>query len=180
MSLPFFLTMSISDWEQHFHSSGGIAAFGLTRYKVASPHQYLIKTGIGIRDMQVSKNAILWPLQKLSIVDMRPHNYNFELHNMSREKVEFRLPINFTIGPIDPIENPSGFLCFGRRMNEMEPETVNKTILGVVEGETRGLTSVLTIEEMFNAKDRFRNEVVEKIQCHLEPLGLKISFSETL
>ena len=36
------------------------------------------------------------------------------------------------------------------------------------------LTSTLTIEEIFNAKDKFKEDVVAKIEGHLEQLGLKV------
>jgi len=154
--------------------SGCAVGFIATRYHIAKPHQYLVKTGLGIKQLSISKTTVRWPLQLVNHVDMRPSNYNFRLHNMSKEKVEFSLPINFTIGPMDPLENALGFEYYARRMTDMNEETLSQTILGIVEGETRGLTSVLTVEEMFSAKDRFKDDVVSKIQAHLEPLGLKV------
>lgn len=93
---------------------------------------------------------------------------------MSKEKVEFCLPVSFTLGPFDPLENPTGFQCYARRLHEINEVDQHTTILGIVEGETRGLTSTLTIEEIFNAKDKFKDDVVTKIQSHLEQLGLKV------
>lgn len=154
--------------------AGCAVGFVVTRYHIANPHQYLVKTGVGIKQLSISKTTVRWPLQLVNYVDLRPSNYNFRLHNMSKEKVEFSLPINFTIGPMDPLENAPGFECYAKRMTNMNEETLSQTILGIVEGETRGLTSVLTVEEMFCAKDRFRDDVVSKIQAHLEPLGLKV------
>lgn len=144
------------------------------RYHIAKPHQYLVKTGLCINDLKLCKTTIRWPLQEVSYVDLRPSNYNFNLHNMSKEKVEFKLPINFTIGPMNPLEDKQGFENYVKCLNEMDGETLSKTILGIVEGETRGLTSILTIEEMFNAKEKFKDDVVVKIQEHLRDLGLKV------
>lgn len=53
------------------------------------------------------------------------------------------------------------------------------TILGVVEGETRGLTSVLTVAEMFNAQDKFKADLVERVQAQLELFGLKVYCANT-
>lgn len=172
--LPFSMSLGQSICAGATMAVSVVGGFMAMRYHVAKPHQYLVRTGLGIKDLSVSKKAVQWQLQKINLVDLRPRNYNFRLHNMSKEKVEFSLPINFTIGPIDPLENSPGFKLFARRMHEMDEETLGKTILGIVEGETRGLTSILTIEEMFNAKDRFREDVVKKIQTHLDVLGLTI------
>jgi flotillin len=157
---------------------GGAALLGFAymanRYHVSSPYEYLIKTGLGIQDLRISKKALLWPFQRITRVDLRPVNYSFTLHNMSKEKIEFALPMNFTFGPANPLEDQEGFLRYARLMHDSSPDTLTKTILGVVEGETRGLTSTLTVEEMFNARDKFKTEVLDKIKLHLHSLGLNL------
>jgi flotillin len=105
---------------------------------------------------------------------MNPRTYSFDLHNMSKGKVEFKLPVVFTIGPKDPQKDPEAFQRYAQTMNDMEVEEVYNTIQGVIEGETRALTAALSVEEMFNAKDRFRAEVVDKIQYDLDKMGLYI------
>ena len=59
--------------------------FILSRYRVCSASQYMVRTGLGINDMSVSRKGVHWPLQKLYVPDMTPKNYRFQLHNMSRE-----------------------------------------------------------------------------------------------
>jgi flotillin len=130
-----------------------VGIFAACRIKVAKPHEYLVRTGVGIQDIHVSRKAVQWPFQRIAAIDLRPSSYNFTLHNMSKEKVEFRLPVNFTIGPIDPLQNVEGFKLYAQRMNDMDNETLSQTVLGIVEGETRGLTSVLSVEEMFPPKN---------------------------
>jgi len=152
----------------------GSASFLVSRFHIAKSHEYLVRTGLGIQQLNVAKKAIQWPFQRIEAVDLRPMNYTFSLHNMSKEKVEFRLPINFTIGAADPLEHPESFMRYVQRMHNLDSEMLSQTILGIIEGETRGLTSVLTIEEMFTAKERFREEVVKKIQEHLAVLGLTV------
>lgn len=48
------------------------------------------------------------------------------------------------------------------------------TVKGIIEGETRGLTARLTVEEMFNGKEVFREQVIEKLEPDLGALGLRI------
>jgi flotillin len=158
--------------------AGGIALGALTfiglRFRVCKPNQYLVRTGLGIKHMAVSRKAIQWPFQKASFMDMNPRTYSFDLHNMSKGKVEFKLPVVFTIGPRDPQKDLAAFERYAQTLNDMDVDEVHRTIQGVIEGETRALTAALDVEEMFNAKDRFREEVVSKIQLDLDKMGLEI------
>ncbi|EFC37272.1 predicted protein [Naegleria gruberi] len=151
-------------------------ALAVSRYKICQPNQYLVRTGIGITNMSVSKKAVVWPLQKHVYVNMNPKTYTFNLHNMSKEKVEFNLPVTFTIGPIDPNTDKGmeGFIKYCQKITEATPKEIETLIAGIIEGETRGLTAKLTVEEMFNSKERFKEEVVASIEKDLNLLGLTI------
>ena len=70
----------------------------LTRYKISDSNQYLVRTGLFIPDILISKTGFLWPFQKYKYLDMTPQNYSFNLHAMSSEKIEFILPCSFLIG----------------------------------------------------------------------------------
>lgn len=151
----------------------GLAALA-TRYQVCKPNQQLVKTGLGIRDMQISKKGIVWPFQRSLMVDLNPSTYTFRLLNMSKEKVEFELPIVMTIGPFTFDENPESFEKYCKLLQDMSQPEIENTIKGLIEGETRVLTAALSIEEMFNSKDVFREKVADKISPELENLGLKV------
>jgi flotillin len=152
----------------------GVGALIAVRYHVCKPEQFLVRTGLGIKDMSIQKHAIQWPFQRVSFINMSPITYEFQLHNMSKEKVEFKLPVVFTVGPVDPRTQLNEFKNYARMMNDLSPEAVRDTIGGMVEGETRGQTAQMTIEEMFSQKDVFRETVVSKIEEDLQKLGLRI------
>lgn len=88
--------------------------------------------------------------------------------------MEFSLPVVFTIGPTDPKEDYQLFVNYARTVQDMPFESLYETVQGIVEGEARSLTSTLTVEEMFNARDRFKEAVFNQIQSDLNKLGLKI------
>lgn len=152
----------------------GASGFLAYRYKVCRPDQFLVRTGVGIKDMSVTKKAIQWPFQKASFIDMAPMTFDFNLHNMSKEKVEFKLPVVFTIAPIDPWNDLESFKNYARRMEGLDRHGIRDTISGMIEGETRGLTAKMTIEEMFSGKDSFKEIVVDKIDYDLGQLGMQI------
>ena len=156
-------------------AGAGLAAFAAHRYHVATPSQFIVRTGMGIKgNMSVSKRAMQWPFQQARRVDMSPVTLTFRLHNMSKGKVEFELPVVFTVAPANPDENMGSFKRYCTMVTGMGHDEVVQTIQGVVEGETRGLTSTMTVEEIFNAKDKFREEVVERIAADLDKLGVRI------
>lgn len=80
----------------------------------------------------------------------------------------------FTVGPIDPRDDMEHFKNYARMMQGMTAEEVRHTISGMIEGETRGLTASMTIEEMFSNKEIFRTRVVDKISEDLKKIGMRI------
>jgi len=75
---------------------------------------------------------------------------------------------------MDPAVDMEGFKRYARFVSAMSRAEQATTIQGMVEGETRGLTAGLTVEEIFNAKEAFRDQVVTQIQIDLDKLGLII------
>jgi flotillin len=157
---------------------GGVALGCLTfiglRWKVAKPHEYIAKSGAFLDGIHVSKSTIQMPFQEVAYVSMHPKTYQFDLHNMSREKVEFKLPVVFTIGPVSPEEDMAKFKLLCIRLNEMSSIEIEESVRGIIEGETRTLTAGLTIEEMFSSKEQFREMVINKIGVDLGKFGLTI------
>ena len=154
--------------------AAGMAGFAAKRFKICAPHQYMVRTGFGIKDMVVSKTGIVWPLQRYQNVSLNPFNCSFRLHNMSKEKVEFELPMVFTLGPYDPKLNPSKFENYARKALNMQQEEIISTVKGIIHGECRILTAGMTIEELFSDRDKFRQTMTGKVQEDLDKFGLHI------
>lgn len=142
--------------------AGTLALF--YRYKVCQPNEFLVKTGLLIPNMHVGRKTFQYPFQRVTTVCMNPNTYSFNLHNMSREKVEFSLPVVFTVAPCDPDNNMELFKQYATMMNAMSEAEIQTTIGGIIEGEARTLTASLTVEEMFGDKERFRNDVIKKLE----------------
>jgi len=148
------------------------------RYKIAKPDQYLVRTGLFISDILVTKQGFQWPFQKYEFISMHPKNYTFQLHGMSLEKLEFLLPGVFTIGPNN---DPKFLIEYVRVLSGIErdavansPNTVDAIILGILEGEVRTLSSKMTMEDIFNNRQTFKKEIIENIQHELDKVGLLI------
>lgn len=144
-------------------------AFFNYRYLISKPDQYLIRTGLFIKDIAVDKQALLLPFQMASFVQMEPTNYTFDLHAMSSEKMEFVLPGVFTIGPKDDPEEIKKYVKLLRNSGN-----IDSLILGVLEGETRSLAGQMTIEQIFNGRKEFKEILIKHIQDELNQFGLII------
>lgn len=149
---------------------GGLAVFAISRYHIANASQYIVRTGIGIKTVAISKKGFQWPLQTAVTMSMNPHNYTFGLSAMSREKVEFLLPGVFTIGP----EDTEIALVKYVTLLTGSDKSIDEIIKGVIEGETRGLAASLDIEEIFNGRDKFRTDIISSVQDELSKFGLVI------
>ena len=143
---------------------------------VAAANEYLVITGVGIKDVLVVKKHWVHPFgfQKCRVISLNPFDLEIEIQATSKEKLSFLLPVVLTVGPDENHENLvkyaktlTGLLDQGR----MECQRI---VRGIVEGEIRGRVSTLTLEEVFQSRQMFQNEVVQQVQGDLGDLGLKI------
>ncbi|EXC24817.1 hypothetical protein L484_018533 [Morus notabilis] len=144
------------------------------RYQVAGPSEYLVITGRGIKDVKLAKKAFIWPLQKCTCFDVSPINYIYELIAMSAEKLLFKLPAVFTIGPY--VDDMPALLLYAKLMSQHKKNSdhVENLVQGVSEGETRVLAASMTMEEIFKGTKKFKKEVFDKVQLELNKFGLLI------
>ncbi|KAL2157309.1 hypothetical protein VTH06DRAFT_6247 [Thermothelomyces fergusii] len=71
----------------------------MASYKIAAPDEYLAITGMGIKNVKITKAAWVWPFQRCVRFSVQPHDYAMNLQAMTKEKLQFLLPVVFTIGP---------------------------------------------------------------------------------
>ncbi|KAK4132132.1 hypothetical protein BT67DRAFT_386006 [Trichocladium antarcticum] len=71
----------------------------MASYRIAAPDEYLAITGMGIKNVKITKAAWVWPFQRCVRFNVQPHDYAMNLQAMTKEKLQFLLPVVFTIGP---------------------------------------------------------------------------------
>ncbi|XP_015885799.2 flotillin-like protein 4 [Ziziphus jujuba] len=143
-------------------------------YKVASASEYLVITGIGIKDIKLAKKAWIFPGQSCTVFDLSPVNYTFEVQAMSAEKLPFVLPAVFTIGP--RVDDEPSLQKYAKLISPHDKLSnhVKDLVQGIIEGETRVLAASMTMEEIFRGTKEFKQEVFEKVQLELNQFGLLI------
>jgi flotillin len=150
-----------------------------TSYEVSEPNEYIVKTGVGIKDVYVAKSTMKLPLQIATRINVSPQNYEFSLHAMSSEKLQFLLPGVFTIGPnMDPangeeqiVKNLEKYAMF---LGTAEQRQRDDTIKGIIEGEVRVQTASMTLEAIFKDRIAFKKNIVDATQVELDQFGLKV------
>lgn len=142
-----------------------------TRYKTSLANEWLVRTGLGVHDMQIAKKFIHWPYQNIQRIHMTPTSFKFAVNAMSREKMEFNFPAVFTVGPKNDNESLEKYCRFllGQSMHETE-----SLICGIIEGETRSLSANLSIEDIFTGRAAFKQEIVQHVKSQLDQYGLEI------
>lgn len=152
---------------------GSVITF-YNRYRVSKPNQFLVKTGIGISDVIISKKSFQWPFQTYQFIDMSPMTLVTDLSVMSVEKLEYILPGILTVGPKDNIESLEKFsklLPIGDPEFEQKAEII---IRGIFEGEMRSLCASLSMDQVFGDRKAFKDLLVSKMQEELDHFGLII------
>ncbi|KAK3299523.1 uncharacterized protein B0H64DRAFT_101647 [Chaetomium fimeti] len=71
----------------------------MASYRIAAPDEYLAITGMGVKTVKITKAAWVWPFQRCMRFNVQPHDYAMNLQAMTKEKLQFLLPVVFTIGP---------------------------------------------------------------------------------
>lgn len=152
--------------------SGGVLAAMF--YKTVPANKFLAKTGPFVKGVHVSRKTFQLPFQRLKTISLEPITYKFTGNNMSREMVPFELPIIFTVSPVHPDKDMEGFVRYATCVGDMTADEYYKLIAGIVNGETRGFVGSMTIAEIFNDKDAFRNNVLKRVTTELAKFGIEI------
>ncbi|KAI1439072.1 hypothetical protein GGR50DRAFT_690836 [Xylaria sp. CBS 124048] len=170
-------------------------------YKIAAPDEYLAITGMSIKNVRITKTAWVWPFQKCTRFSVQPHDYAMDLKAMTKEKLQFLLPVVFTIGPdvnarganaslsgaesfIDEShahdeDRGDALLKYAMLLadssdNDQRAHYLENIVKGIIEGETRVLVSSMTMEEIFTGREVFKKRIFQNIQGELSQFGLKI------
>ncbi|CAB4416535.1 unnamed protein product [Rhizophagus irregularis] len=142
-------------------------------YRVSNPNQYLVKTGAFVKDVKLLKKSFVFPGQRSIFFDITPANYTLQLQAMTTEKLEFNLPAVFTIGPKD---EPKALERYAKLLatNGKNSEHVKELVRGIIEGETRVIAAATTMEEIFQERKSFKEQVIKNVQAELDQFGLFI------
>lgn len=149
----------------------GIGTFLMMRYKTSSSNEWLVRTGLMVKDMEIGKKFIQLPFQNVERINMNPQSIKFSVNAMSKEKMEFNFPAIFTIGPKNDEES---LIKYSRFLLNQHPDETTNLIRGVIEGETRSLAANQSIEDIFKARTVFKNDIVNIVQKQLDHYGLEI------
>lgn len=151
-----------------------LGAFAASRYRTVSANKFMAKTGPFVSGVSVSRKTFQWPFQRIAVVSMEPINHHFLGNNMSKEYVPFKLPLTFTVGPRHPEKDLEGFINYATRLGDLDHDGVKNILAGIVHGEVRKFIGGMTIPEIFNDREAFGKQVVERVQKDLDKYGVEI------
>ncbi|RDW72151.1 hypothetical protein BP5796_08185 [Coleophoma crateriformis] len=192
------------------------------QYVTGKANQYLAITGPGIEGIRIEKKGFIYPFQICQKISLLPREYSIDLQAMTREKLQFLLPVVFTIGPncnkrgknanktkiqaakevkLDlKGKNPASasdnaavalqqdlaredggdalvkyaMLLADGTSKGTDYQHLDKIVKGIIEGETRVIVSMMTMEEIFSEREQFKTRIYMNIQTELDQFGLMI------
>lgn len=93
---------------------------------MAAANEYLVRTGIMIDDIDICKQALHFPFQTMTRINMHPITYNCLIEEaMSQERISFNLPTVFTVGPED---NDSALKIYSKLILGATPEELESQV----------------------------------------------------
>ncbi|TDZ53963.1 Flotillin-like protein 1 [Colletotrichum trifolii] len=173
-------------------------------YRIAAPDEYLAITGMSVKTVKITKKAFVWPFQRCMRFSVQPHDYAMNLQAMTKEKLQFLLPVVFTVGPDvntrganaihsshadedadiipddqredrgDSLMKYAMLLADSADKKADSMTHLENIIKGVIEGEVRVLVSSMTMEEIFTERESFKKRIYRNIQSELSQFGLVI------
>ncbi|KAI0161239.1 hypothetical protein GGR57DRAFT_498757 [Xylariaceae sp. FL1272] len=172
-------------------------------YRVAAPDEYLAITGMNIKTVLITKAAWVFPFQRCKRFSVQPHDYAMNLQAMTKEKLQFLLPVVFTIGPdvnarganarniktaptagnaqehVHDEDRGDALMKYAMLLADASEKKqgtqyLDNIVKGIIEGETRVLVSSMTMEEIFTEREEFKRRIFQNIQGELNQFGLKI------
>lgn len=169
-SKPFFSTREVVT-----ASIGLLALSALTfcaaRFRTARPDQWVVRTGLFIEDMSITKTAIQLPLQKYRMISVAPFKLHTEIAAMSNERIPFKLPLVLTVRPKSDMQS---LIRYTRNLSNKTPEEVRDLVEGIANGESRILVAAQPLDSIFNNREEFKTNVVERISYEIDKVGLEI------
>lgn len=115
-----------------------------------------------------------------------PFDMSMTIQAMTQEKLSLALPVMFTVGPESEVEKLKRYSILLTGNHRADSEHVQNVIRGVIEGEIRYLLpkpqkshrSVLiakmSMEELFQGRQQFKEQITHHIQAELDQFGIKI------
>ncbi|EFY95172.1 SPFH domain/Band 7 family protein [Metarhizium robertsii] len=169
----------------------------MLRYKVSGPDEYLAITGWRVRTVKITKSSLVWPFQRYTRFSVQPHDYAMDLQAMTKEKLQFSLPVVFTVGPdvnarganssseaeaanegtAGREDNGDALMKYAMLLAGSDDKKtdarahVASIVKGIIEGETRVLVSSMTMEEIFTEREMFKKRIFRNIQGELDQFG---------
>jgi flotillin len=144
-------------------------------YKVAETNEVIVKTGLGVDDIEVTKKTMHWPMQKVKAIDLNPLTFTHDFNAMSNEASLFRIPITFTVGPSPPERDIDGFLTYVRKVANLNVKQIERIVTTVAHGYVRELCQQRSIKDLVEGRLGFKDNLIEYIKGGLDQFGLTIN-----
>lgn len=161
---------------------GGLAAFAASRFRVCNPNQMLVRTGLLIEDIAVSKKGMQLPFQKYQFINMDPVTHRFQLKAMSKQHLETDLPVDVVARPFHPENDLDAFKDYARYMTgDIDENRTPKQILSAtLEGHLRTLMADRDMDEIFRGEGRqdCNKAILEHLQVEMRVFGMDVTSAQ--
>lgn len=149
-------------------------------YITASTNQYIVKTGLSIDTVKITKSTFKFPFQKAICVDINPQLYEFDLYGSTNDKFEFIIKCVVMMGPdvmTGDIDLDKGNLT--KYVTFLNPyyndkKYMHPMFLNIAENILHTSSAKIKLNELINNFYDFKVKFIDNFQKNIEQYGLKI------
>ena len=158
---------------------GCLAIFGTlyvatSRYKLAPSDKILVVygnvKGRGAAECYHGGGTIVWPLiQHYAYLDLNPMSIRIDLqHALSQQNIRINVPSTFTIGiSTDPLIMQNA----AERLLGLSQQHQEDIASDIILGQLRLTIATLTIEQIYQDREVFLNQVASNVDSELHKIG---------
>jgi len=168
--VPFWEKTSFKIGTCAFIGAGAMIAFVAKRFVIAAPTEVVVKTGLGIIGVNVSKKSLQLPLQRSFIVSMMPRTVHLSIAAKTKDFMPFNLPVEIVIRP-----DSTNLTTYVSRLAAMTDVNLRQLVVSSVEGIVRVQTGVLSLDEVFQDREAFKKVVEHHIQEVVSKYGIEVT-----
>ncbi|RKO94274.1 hypothetical protein BDK51DRAFT_19531 [Blyttiomyces helicus] len=144
------------------------------RFQSCSPKEYLVITGFGIKNVKVTKKAIVYPGQKCIIVDISANKFSFEIEVMTKELLTFTIPVVLILGPSLENDLLSRYCQLLLIQEGKKKHNIYSTVKESIEGALRTIVAGFTLEYVIESLNDVRKLLLDDLEGTWSVFGLKL------
>jgi len=154
---------------------GGALGFLAMRYHIASPDKILVRTGLGVKDMEFRRTVIQWPFQEVKYLSVAARQVKVPQPGHVKEKIKVAAPITLIYRPDQDL-----YKEFAVAMSDKTPEVMDAIIIEQATGLMRRQISKMSAEDVYSGREGLQKALIADTKATFAKWGFLVDAAEVV